>query len=419
MSINRLKEDLIELGRLGRKNQVETRNYEDLDMDKGLWRLEGNEQSKVSKDFIISKMKEAGLEVRFDRVGNIFGRKVGTDPNKRAVMSGSHLDSVKNGGQFDGPLGVISVLEAIRIMNEEGFQNERPIELSIFVGEEGSAFYQGLIGSEVLVGDKTYDEVEKIKNDEGKPLKEVLKDYRSDYEFDINSVEYFIELHPEQGPVLYNENTPIGIVEEITGITWVKAVIYGQENHSGTTPMNSRKDPLVAASDVVSFTDERVKELLSKKGGQTVATVGKFEVYPSATNIIPGEVELGIDIRDKVDENIKLIRNDIIKTIDGLESKYQVKTQVETLFHKPPSPCSKEVVEAIYKASETLNIQTRRMSSGAAHDAQNIAKKVKTAMIFVPSVDGISHSPFEWSRWEDLEKGVNVLTQTLKNLSQY
>ncbi len=418
MNLDRVKEQLIELGSLGRRNGARVKSCEDLGADKGLWRLEGSELSRASKDYLVMKMKEAGLEVRFDRVGNIFGRKEGGDTGRKAVMSGSHLDSVKNGGQFDGPLGVVGALEAVRVMSEEGFEHSRPVEVAVFVGEEGSAFKRGLIGSEVLTGGISYDEVLNLANNEGELLKNVLSGYRGDFFMDLDEVEYFLELHPEQGPVLDSENVPVGIVESITGLCWLKVVIEGEENHAGTTPMRMRKDALVQAADLVTFVHEKALKMAEKTGGSFVATVGRIEAHPSATNIIPGRVELGIDIRDINRDNIEVFLAAISEKASGLARIPGIKTKSELLINKTPSLCSKEVVESIERAARELGLAARKMSSGAAHDAQNLAGKVKTAMIFVPSVKGISHSPWEWTSWEAVEKGVNVLTRAIKELAR-
>lgn len=406
------------MGSLGRKSGAGVESYQELSVDKGLWRLEGSELSKASKDYLIQKMQEAGLEVRFDRVGNIFGRKEGRDPGRKAVMSGSHLDSVKNGGQFDGPLGVIGALEAVRVIKEEGFEHSRPVEVAVFVGEEGSAFERGLIGSEVLTGGISYDEVLNLTNSDGELLKNVLSGYRGEFLMDLDNVEYFLELHPEQGPVLDTEGVPVGIVENITGLCWLQLVIEGEENHAGTTPMKLRKDALVKAAEMITFVHEQARAMADKTNGSAVATVGKIEAYPSATNIIPGRVELGIDIRDVNQGNIITLSKAIVDKARELNRITGITINTVVLIDKPPCACSKEVVEIINRAASKLGLHAKKMNSGAAHDAQNLAGKVKTAMIFVPSVNGISHSPFEWTAWDDVNKGVNVLTEVIKDLAR-
>jgi N-carbamoyl-L-amino-acid hydrolase len=420
MACPRWKEELIELGKLGRRNPVRTESFADLDQGNGLYRMEGTKESKQSKEYLIARMKEAGLQVRIDRVGNIFARKEGKKTTRGAVMSGSHLDSVLNGGMFDGPLGVISALEAVRTLADQGFENERPIEVVAFMGEEGSAFRKVLLGSFVLVGKISTEEALGIKNDGGITLKDALDNLslRSDFALDLGNVEYFIETHVEQGPVLDKEEISIGIVENITGLTWVNATLIGQENHAGTTPMNARKDALVAAAEIVQFVNRLANQTVMAMGGSTVATVGKMIVRPGAPNIVPGTVEMGIDIRDGNLSVMQSIQKEIIAAIRGLKESRGVESRIEIPFEHPPKPCSQEVLQAIAKAASSLRIPTKRMNSGAGHDAQNMAEKVKTAMIFVPSVNGISHSPLEWTQWEDVEKGIKILTETIKILSR-
>ena len=420
MASQRWKEDLIELGKMGRQVPLRVESYDQLDPAVGLSRLEGTPQCKTSKEYIITRMKEAGLDVRIDQVGNIFGRKEGAVPGQGAVMSGSHLDSVKNGGMFDGPLGVVGALEAVRIMNDEGFVNDRPIEVAAFMGEEGSAFGKALLGSLVLCGVLPAEEALAMKNEDGVPLKEALdkQGLRGDFEMDLSGVEYFIETHIEQGPVLDQEKIPIGIVENITGLTWINATIKGEENHAGTTPMAGRKDPLVAAATVVLAVNRGAVKMVEQFGGSTVATVGRLIVHPGAPNVVPGTVEMGIDIRDGDLERLRALREEIVAAFKQADDRYGVESMVEIPFEHPASPCAREVVDALEQAASAMGATSRRMNSGAGHDAQNLAKKVKTGMLFVPSINGISHSPMEWTEWEDLEKGIHVLSRTLKSLSK-
>jgi hydantoinase/carbamoylase family amidase len=365
-------------------------------------------------------MKEAGLDVRFDRVGNIYGRRNGVKTGAKAVMTGSHLDSVLNGGMFDGIAGVIGALEAVRLMQDEGFKNHRPVEMVVFMGEEGSAFKKGLLGSDVAVGKRTVEEALALKNEENASLRDVLlsSGHIGDFMMDYGAVEYFIEMHVEQGPVLDRERMPIGIVENITGITWVAAIIKGQENHAGTTPMTMRVDPLVAASNIVLFANRRANEMVKELGGSTVATVGKMIVKPGAPNIIPGSVEMGIDIRDGVEKNMKKLQEEIVQAVKDLEQRYKVSTSIDIPIYHSPCPCDGDVIRAIENASRRIGVEAKKMNSGAGHDAQNVAKKVKTGMIFVPSVNGVSHSPLEWTNWEDIEKGIQVLGSAVKELSK-
>jgi len=418
--VDRLKEDLIETGSFGRTPLKRIERYEQLDPQKGVTRPAGTEENRKIRDYAVGRMKETGLSVKIDKVGNIFGRKEGSKTNKGSVMSGSHLDSVINGGMFDGSLGVFGAIEAVRRMDDESFDNERPLEVVVFTAEEGSAFSPILLGSSVLVDKLSVDEALNRKNTRGQTLEEVLENmgYKGDFEGSLDDVEYMVETHIEQGPVLYREKIPIGIVENISGVAWVMATILGEENHAGTTPMRMRKDALVAASDIISFVNKRANEMVKELGASTVGTVGKLNVFPNGTNIVPGKVEMGIDIRDVVQKNMEGLKNETLKAMKDIEKKYGVDISTELPPMHIPVKLSDEVVNMIDNSARQVGVMTKRMNSGAGHDSQNMAEKVKTGMIFVPSVNGISHAPLEWTNWEDIENGVKVLTQTLKNLSR-
>ena len=417
---DRLKEDLIESGKFGRVLSKRIERYEQLDPQNGITRPTGTKENKDIRDFAVERMKEAGLRVKFDKAGNIFGRKEGSKTSKGAVMCGSHLDSVINGGMFDGSLGVFAAIEAIRRINEEGFDNERPLEVVVFTGEEGSAFKQVLLGSSVLTSKKDLEEALLMKNDEGVTLEEALERtcYKGDFQRSLDDVEYMMELHVEQGPVLYEGKVPIGIVDNITGLAWIMVSIVGQENHAGTTPMKMRKDALVAASEIISFVNKRANYMVNELGASTVGTVGKLNVFPNGTNIVPGRVEMGIDVRDVNKENMENLKNETLEMIKRIEEKYGVDAEIQMPITHNPVPLSQEVADIIEKSAKQIGISSKRMNSGAGHDSQNMAEKVKTGMIFVPSINGISHSPMEWTDWEDIKKGAKVLTQALKNLSR-
>ena len=418
VKLSRLKEDLIETGKFGRTPPEKIEKYSQLDSQIGITRPTGSEANKKIRDYAVERMKKAELKVSVDKIGNIFGRKDGFKTNVGAVMCGSHLDSVVNGGMLDGALGVFAAIEAVRVMNDEGFENEKPLEVVAFTGEEGSAFKQTLLGSSVLTGKITLGEALQIEDEKGIMLAEALRNigYQGTFQRTLDDVEYMLELHIEQGPVLYSEKVPIGIPENITGISWIMVTILGQENHAGTTPMKMRKDALVAASDVVSFVNKRASEMVERLSASTVGTVGKLNVFPSGINIVPGKVEMGIDIRDVKEENMVNLKNEIVEFIKGLEEKYGVDTSVQMPITHSPVPLAPEVADIIEISAQEVGVTTMRMNSGAGHDAQNMAQKVKTGMLFVPSVNGISHAPMEWTDWDDIEKGTIVLTQALKKL---
>jgi len=417
----RLKKDLMETSKFGRATGKKVESYAELDLKDGISRPTGSEGNRKIRDYAVKCMKEAGLNVRIDEIGNIFGRRNGLKTNSGTVMCGSHLDSVINGGMFDGALGVFAGIEAVRRINDEGFENERPLEVVAFTGEEGSAFKQTLLGSSVLTGKTPLHEALSMKNDEGMTLEEALLNirYKGTHQEPIADVEYMIELHVEQGPVLYNEKTPIGIVENIAGIAWIFVTILGQENHAGTTPMRLRKDALVAASDVICFINHRANEMVEGSGASTVATVGKLDVFPNGINIVPGRTEKGIDVRDVRQDNMQKLIDEILEYVRGVGRKYSIDVSIQMPIVHDPVPLDLEVAKVIETSAKQAGINTTKMNSGAGHDSQNMARMVKTGMIFVPSIDGVSHSPMEWTDWEYIEKGTKVLTQTLKNLSSF
>jgi len=417
--MNRLKKDLIKTSEIGRFPKKSIKKYKDLDNENGVTRLEGTHENKLLRDYAVLCMKEAGLIVRVDSIGNIFGRKIGTKTDRGAILCGSHLDSVKNGGMFDGTLGVFAAIESVRRMNDERYKNERPIDVVVYTAEEGSAFGVNLIGSSVLIGKMRYTEVLEKLTFRDKTLGETLANigYKGNFIRKLDDVEYSIELHIEQGPVLDKENVPIGIVENICGISWINITIIGIENHAGTTPMEMRKDALVVAAEIVTFVNGLAIEIKKNKSASIVGTVGRLNVYPNGTNIIPGKVELSIDIRDVVEENIEKFKNEIFKFTAKLEKKYKIKTIINVPFTHSPIHLSREVINIIESVSKDLKIRSKKMNSGAGHDSQNMAKAVKTGMIFVPSINGISHSPLEWTNWKDIDTGVTVLEETLKRLS--
>ena len=416
---NRLVNDLVEAGRIGRNSSRAVRQYEDLDPERGVNRQEGTQANRELREFAVERMKDAGLKVSFDRFGNMFGRKQGAASGEKAVLCGSHLDSVANGGMFDGALGVFAGIEAVRRLRGEGFVHKRPIEVVAFTGEEGSAFEAALLGSSALTGKIGEEEALSLKDSSGRTLEQALLEsgFKGSVLRDLGEVEYFLELHVEQGPVLFAEKIPIGVVENITGILWIAVVIRGVENHAGTTPMNMRRDALAAGAEIVGFVRALAEETAAAWGSSTVGTVGRLHVFPNGTNIVPGRVELGIDMRDGSRAVLEEMKDQVIEFKRGLEQKYKVRIETRIPAFHPPVFLSREVVEAVEASAGGAGLSYIKMNSGAGHDAQNVAERVKTGMIFVPSRDGVSHSPMEWTGWEDIERGVQVLTGALKILS--
>ncbi|QIN84263.1 hydantoinase/carbamoylase family amidase [Rubrobacter tropicus] len=386
--------------------------------DGGVARLSFTKEERAAKDLVASYMQEAGLSVREDVAGNLFGRREGRDPNVPAVLIGSHVDSVLNGGDFDGPLGVLGGIEVLQTMNEEGVETERPVEVVAFTDEEGARFSLGMIGSRALTGTLSPEDLRHEDRD-GVSIEQAMRDAGldpgkiGDAVRSPDSLAAYLELHIEQGKVLEGENLPVGVVTGIAGPAWLRLSFTGEAGHAGTTPMGARRDALAAAAEVVGVVEEEASAT-----GSTVGTVGQIEARPGGINIIPGGVELSLDLRD-IDEAVR----------DGVEGRIReragevcgrrgVALSFEELQRLPPAPCSEEIRASIAAACEKEGIKPHSLPSGAGHDGMHVAELCPMGMIFVRSKDGISHNPKEWSSREDCEAGCKILYLTVLDLAE-
>ena len=360
-------------------------------------------------------MKNANLNPFIDSGGNIIGRRNGKNASLKPIAFGSHLDMVPDGGDYDGTLGCISALEVIEVLNENKMVTEHPLEVIIFANEEG-----GLIGSQAMVGQLTDDGLKQISQS-GLVMAEGIKAIGGKPE-NIQSairkkgdLHAFLELHIEQGGILENEGLQIGIVEGIVGILDCQITIEGFANHAGTTPMKLRKDALLAASKLIIA----VNEVINSVPGSQVGTVGKINALPGAYNVVPGEVTLGLEIRDLSWEKIKMLLNEIEKRATSIatESKTKISFVREASFVKP-ALTDKSLQQKINESALSLGLKTKLMQSGAGHDTQQMANIAPVAMIFVPSVGGISHSPSEFTTAEDMTNGANVLLKTIMSVDR-
>lgn len=367
-------------------------------------------EEKQAKQLVKSWMEEAGLEVREDGAGNVFGTLAGKMPGP-AIASGSHVDSVPNGGNFDGPLGVLSALEVAEAWKETGFVPEKPYEVIVFTDEEGSRFNSGLTGSRAMTGDVTEEEMKQLRDYNGEGLEAVLKSYGSSLTAfqnavrDLSELELFVEVHIEQGTKLEQEDEPVGIVSGIAGPAWIQIEFSGQAGHAGNTPMIGRTDSLVAAGEFVS----RLPELPPAISETAVATVGKLDVSPNGINVIPERVVLHVDARDIYKEP----RNSLVELVQRLAEEVAEKHGV-ALSHQQntsilPVPIAEELQQELADALERQGIKPVRIPSGAGHDAMILGRHIPVAMLFVRSKDGISHNPKEWSSLADCVQGVHVL----------
>jgi N-carbamoyl-L-amino-acid hydrolase len=380
----------------------------------GVTRVAWTRADIEARGFVMEKlMPAAGLRVRVDAAGSIYGRREGQE-KLPVILFGSHIDTVPEGGIFDGALGSLSAIEVMRTLAERQTVTRHPLECVIWSNEEGTHYGRGLFGSRAVVGEFEPGELDE-KDEQGIHIRDAVAGIGGDLSRIATAlrkpgeVAAYLELHIEQGGVLDKAGIPIGIVEGIVGIVRYKAVIAGQANHAGTTPMPGRRDALVAASRlVIAVQEETVRE-----PGRQVGTVGKLAVHPDVPNIIPGQVELVIELRDLSMGKIE----GIFKRIQGRAAQIAADSgtsiTIQPTSTHQPAPASAWMRELIGRGAAAAGLKTLSLPSGAGHDAQMIARIAPMGMIFVPSVGGISHSPRELTRWEDAANGCEVLYRTV------
>ena len=368
-----------------------------------------------ARKFVVAKMKELELEVKIDFAGNIIGKKDGLNPQLNPIAFGSHIDEVPNGGDYDGPVGSMAALEVIYALRESKTVTQHPLQIIIFANEEG-----GVVGSRAMAGQLSAEaltmksssgltQAEGIKALGGDPTRILeVKKAKGDYAA-------FLELHIEQGGNLVSDQVQIGVVEGIVAIEWWQFTFKGIANHAGTTPMNMRKNPLLPAAKFILAVDETVK---SYKGAQ-VGTVGKIEAFPGAGNVIPGEVTLNLELRDLSSEKIWKIYEEL----EAKAKEYAEESNTElSIVHQEvaskPALADPIIQKTIENSAKELGLSTMYLPSGAGHDAQEMARIAPIGMIFIPSREGISHSPEEFSSPKDIANGANVLLQTILQLDK-
>ena len=368
-----------------------------------------------AREYLKEYMKNLGLKVHVDYAANIIARKEGSNKKLRPIIFGSHIDAVPNGGHYDGPLGVISGIEALETILDNKIITSHPLELIIFTNEEG-----GVFGSRALAGKLNNDALE-IKTasgfTNGEGVDRLGGNQKRIFEVTKSSNDYhaFVELHIEQGNILNKNNIDIGVVTGIVGLKWWDVTITGFANHAGTTPMDERKDPMIAAADFILL----VKNIINEIPGNQVGTVGKIEAYPGAPNVIPGEVKLSLEIRDLDESKIDFLFREIEKKAKIIASNSETTISFSSIdINASPALMNKQIQSLIIDAANELNYSFKKMPSGAGHDAQDMAIIVPSGMIFIPSVDGISHSPKEFSSDEDVYKGANILLNTILKLDK-
>lgn len=386
----------------------------------GITRLALSPEEMQARSYVTGLMQELGMRIRVDAIGNIIGRLEGTDPAAAPVCVGSHLDSVPEGGRYDGVLGVVAGLAAIRRIIKEG-HTKHPLELIIFTAEESSRFGFATMGSKAMAGIADLKAWGKAKDSQGIGFLEALAavgflpDQIDSASRIGEALHAFVELHIEQGPVLEDAGLPIGIVEAIAAPTRLKIRVEGTPGHSGTTPMDSREDALVTAAQIILAVREVA---LSRYGEGTVGTVGNIKVNPGVMNVIPGLAEMWVDIRgvdhDSIVETVQELKDEIsiIAEAEGTT------VAIEVLTSDKPVRLHQSVSAAVEQACKDLKVSYRRMNSGAGHDAMHMAALCPTGMIFIPCARGISHNPEEFAAPDDIMTGIDVLTRTLRSLAE-
>lgn len=404
INLPRLKSDFETLGKIGATPEggVSRPSWSDADMAARRW--------------LMDRITGAGLTARVDPAGNIFGR---WQEGRPVVLVGSHLDSVPNGGRYDGALGVLAGLECLRRIKEEGIPLRHPLELVAFTDEEGA--FGGFFGSQAFTGDLRAEAIPHLKDTNNQRIVDAMARHGLDANLAPRSyrsptdIRAYVELHIEQGPLLEAEGVPIGVVETITGIHRLLVTFRGRADHAGTTPMDARKDALLAAAIVI----QKGRELVVAQGTTwSRMTVGVLQVTPGVANIVPARVFLTYELREQSAEVLAALAQASRSLAQAVAQELGVDVGIETGLEIAPVPLSGEVQAAIQAAAETLQLSYRRMPAMAGHDAQVVGRHARAGMIFIPCRDGRSHSPLEYAADRDIENGANVLLQTLLTLAQ-
>jgi N-carbamoyl-L-amino-acid hydrolase len=381
--------------------------------ERGCARLALTDADRQGRDLVVAWMRELDLEVEIDAIGNVFATYRGGDPDLAPVMTGSHIDTVRTGGRFDGNLGVLAGLEVIQSLQEANLRPQRSIVVAFFTDEEGARFAPDMLGSLVYVGGMGLEEALDITAmDDGARLGDELQ--RIGYSGPLpcpgaRFPDSFVELHIEQGPILEDEGIGIGVVEGVQGISWMELTITGQSAHAGTTPMRLRHDPVYAAAVITAF----VRDLTRHLGGDQVGTVGKIDIHPNLVNVIGSSVTMTVDLRHTDERVLREAEERLVQICEEVASEEGVQITRRSLARFEPVVFDNEMVTLVEDLAHDLGYQTRRMPSGAGHDAQMLARVCPSAMIFVPSINGLSHNLAEDTHPTDVAAGAEVLWAVL------
>jgi N-carbamoyl-L-amino-acid hydrolase len=375
----------------------------------GVSRVAYSDADVAGRRYTIDLMRVAGLDPRVDPAGNIFGRRAGTDVSLPPILFGSHIDSVPNGGNFDGDLGSLAALGALEALAAVNLRTRHSLEMVVWSAEEGVAFSRVLNGSRIVAGDVKPSDMDQVWD--GMTLADAIRKIGGNPGRIMDAIRprgahhCYLELHIEQGGALERQSIPVGVVEGIVSIDRHEVTVTGFANHAGTTAIADRQDALLAASHLTIA----VRQIVSSEPGRQVGTVGRLDVTPNAPNVIPGVVRLTIELRDLSSEKLTRLAERI--RLRAAEIARDTKTSIEftSSSHNASANAAVEVQQAIERSAGRLGLASQRMPSGAGHDAQMMAQLSPMGMIFVPSVRGISHSPLELTRWDDCARGADVL----------
>lgn len=383
----------------------------------GVCRLALSDVDKAGRDLFVQWCEAAGCTVTVDRIGNIFARRPGRDDSLPAVMSGSHLDSQPTGGKFDGAYGVLAALEAVRALNDAGVETLRPIEIVSWTNEEGSRFPPAMMGSGVYAGAFGLEETLAETDEDGAVTVGAELErigYAGSAPVGGRPVHAYFEAHIEQGPILEAEEKVIGVVTAIQGIRWFDCRITGMEAHAGPTPMDVRKDALLGAARLV----DRINRIALDHGPEGRTTVGTFRIHPGSRNVIPGSVDLSVDMRHPDADALAAMAAALQQAVDAVCAEIGLDGALDEIWYSPPTPFDPTCVDAVRRAAADLGGSHRDITSGAGHDAKYMADLGPTAMVFIPCKDGISHNEIESAEPEHITAGGNVLLRALIDKAQ-
>jgi hydantoinase/carbamoylase family amidase len=371
-------------------------------------------------ELVASWMREAGLQTRLDAVGNLYGSWAGVDEDAPRVLTGSHVDTTLNAGAYDGVLGVLGAIEAVELLRAEGFAPRRTVEVIAWAGEE-PRFGTGCVGSRCAAGDLAREDLDRLVDRDGVSMAVALReagfdpDAMRDAVVDPATVHALVELHIEQAIVLEQYGEAIGVVEAIAAPHDFRLVFEGAATHAGATPMGLRRDALVGAAEAIVAIERLAR---ASSSGTTVGTVGVVGAAPGAINVVPGRATLDVDVRDSDEDAREATVAAIVEAARAIAAARHLEVSVEEIVTDTPVACSPAVIEATAEAVDALGLSSRRMTSGAYHDAMIMGRRVPVGMIFVPSRGGVSHHPDEHTSPEQLDAGVAVLAGTLQRLAR-